>query len=158
MEDEEVKWKIGCFSCARAVDWGEHYICISRLQRLRSEDGEDKIVEAMASLQVCIYCAARSQFDNLIFYKEVPLLELEEAGFHWFVKHLAGSTEPWALSRGKDNCSLCSSPIRIGDHYTQVEIGEETMDESGHVEVISESLFSLATTCDSCAERYMVWL
>jgi hypothetical protein len=153
-----VKEKIGCFSCGRTVNYGEHYICISRLRRARIGDGNDDIVDAMASLQVCIYCAARSQSDNITFYREVPLLELEKAGFYWFVKKLAGSAESWTLRVQEENCSLCDSLIMKSDYYTQIEICKETQKQDGHIEVLPESISGLAIICDVCAKRFMVWL
>ncbi len=149
--------RIGCFSCNRTVDWGEYFICISRLRRIRSEQGDDEIVNAMASLQVCIYCVARAQFDSITIHNEVPLLELEKAGFYWFARRLAGNTEPWALSTGEHSCTLCRSAIKEGDCYTQIEISEEVAKHEGGIEVIPESISKLATICDSCAKKYMVW-
>ena len=148
--------RIGCFSCNRAIDWNERFVCISRLRRIRSENGADEIVGATASLQICIYCIARAQFEGITFHKEMPLLELEKAGFRWFAGRLAGSTEPWALD-AEDNCTLCRQPIRDGDYYTQIEANEELAKPEGSIEVIPQSISKLAIICDSCAKKYMVW-
>lgn len=148
---------IGCFSCNRAVDWGEHYICISRLRRIKSKRGDDEIVNAMASLQVCGYCTAKALLGNITFNKEVPLLELEIAGFYWFARRLDGSAEPWDLVTGENQCTLCKSLIRGGDYYTEINVTEEISEQEAPIEVISGSEYRLAVICESCAGKHMVW-
>jgi hypothetical protein len=152
-----VRERIGCFSCNRAVGWGEHFVCISRLRRVRSKQEDDEIVNALASLQVCSYCAARARLDKITLNKEVPLLELEIAGFYWFVRRLAGGAKPWGLIIQENNCSLCKSPIRDGDHYTQINISQEIAKQEGPIEVIPATERTLAVICDSCAGKRMVW-
>lgn len=139
------------------MGWGEHFVCISRLRRIKSKQGDDKIVNAMASLQVCSYCTAKALLDNITFNKEVPLLEIEIAGFHWFARRLAGGGEPWGLVTEENHCTLCKSPIKDGDHYTEINVTEGIPEQERPIEVISGSQYRLAVICDSCAGKHMVW-
>jgi hypothetical protein len=157
MKGASVREKIGCFSCNRAVGWGEHFVCISRLRRVRSKQGDDEIVNAVASLQVCSYCVARARLDKITFNEEVPLLEMEMAGFYWFVRRLAKGGEPWGLVAEENHCTLCKSPIKVGDHYTEINVTEEVPEQERPVEVLPEFEHRLAVICDSCAGKHMVW-
>jgi len=149
--------RISCFSCDRAVDWNEEYVCISRLRKLRSTHGNDEIVEAAASLQICTHCLSKALHGEITFRREVPLLKLEENALHWFAKRLIGSTLPWLARAEEGICDFCESQVMEGDYYTAIEISKEIAKQTGPIEVVPESLVRLATVCESCAKEYMLW-
>lgn len=83
------------------------------------------------------------------------MLKLEIEGFHHFVRYVAGKDVPWGPVPKEDSCSLCQNDIGIGDEYTLIEITKEYQNTE---EVRVLDVFPLAVLCESCAEKYMVWL
>lgn len=148
--DSPRTYKMACFSCDGTVEEAERYISISRLQKRKDRAGEDEIIEAWASLQICRNCAIIAE-SGPIPLSEVPirLLNLEEQGFYWFVRHQTGQREPWKYFVSENNCSICGSEIAPDQHYFLVEIAEEQTGKDGSVEQFERA--NLATVCGSCS-------
>ncbi len=151
--------RLACFSCGRSINDGENCFCISRRRQIKSDadEGGDQIIEAVASLQVCADCVAKASTQPMVFRAPpLPLLKLETNGFNRFATWLAGCTSCWEpMVEGRDSCSLCGAPVEGGDRYTRIELTREVHDV-GRVSV--KEAYALATICENCADKYLVWL
>lgn len=151
---------VTCFSCDRSIEHGEHYYCVSRIVKkrgARNPDG-DRAVDSFASLQVCADCRRCAETQPIAFgHAPVPLLRLEQEGFHRFARERGN----WASQRSSDapwdsTCSLCRTAIGRGKQYVAIELSEETSCHEG-VETLQVHA-QLARVCGPCSELYMVWL
>jgi len=79
-----------CFICDRSMDRGESFICISRrLEILQDREGSRKVIDAMASLQVCRECTLLSAHHRLNWAHKPKLVELEICGFYTYARLLS---------------------------------------------------------------------
>ena len=79
-----------CFICGREMDRGEEFTCVSRLLEM-CQGGEVKpsVIEAVASLQVCLPCTLLSAHHRLRWVHKPKLTGLEISGFDTYARLLA---------------------------------------------------------------------
>jgi len=88
-----------CFMCGRSMDRGEPFICVSRrLEAFEDREGTRRVIDAMASLQVCRRCTFLSAHHELRWAHKPKLTELEIWGFHIYARLLAD-----AVARAKSD-------------------------------------------------------
>lgn len=81
-----------CFICDRAMDRGEPSTCLSRLLETREGgDAKPSVVEAVASLQVCLACTLLSSHHRLEWAHKPKLIEIEIGGFYTYARWLANA-------------------------------------------------------------------
>jgi len=79
-----------CFICDRAVDRGEPLTCISRrLEICQDSQNNPSVIDAVASLQVCIPCTLLSVHHELRWVTTPKLLNIEMRGFYAYARLLA---------------------------------------------------------------------
>jgi hypothetical protein len=148
-----------CFSCRQIIEDGAPCFCISRVRCDRGGSRpQDKIVEATASLQVCLDCRNKAATEDIRWVDPpLPLLNLEKDGFRRFAREDRGT------GQGSDPaipechaCTLCQASIGIGDRYTRIELSEEIHGDTKVKTLAVHAL--LADVCEKCADQYMVWL
>ena len=153
------KGRLVCFSCNQTIEDGARCFCVSRVRCDRGGSRpEDKIVEATASLQVCLDCRMKAAIEDIRWVDPpLPLLNLEKDGFRRFAR------EDRSTCQGSDQsipechaCTLCRAPIGIGDRYTRIELSEEIHGDRKVKTLAVHAL--LADVCEKCAGQYMVWL
>jgi len=155
----ETKWIVGCFSCGSCIEDGRRYFCVQRVRRIRgdSDFNKDRILDVMASLQVCAPCMTKAATRDVIFQDvPVPMLNLEKEAVRKLAQSIvAGYPMKEPLTKSEDSCSFCHTPIGCGATYTMIEI-VGSMQEGTLCE--EELLAELAIVCEACAMKYMVWL
>ena len=79
-----------CFLCGRTMERGEAFTCVSRLQET-CEGSEVKagLIEAVASLQVCLPCTLLSAYHRLKWAYNPKLTGFEICGFYTYARLLA---------------------------------------------------------------------
>jgi len=81
-----------CFACGRSTKAGEPFVCVSRLWMVSQEDGcMTKVIDAVASLQVCIPCTRIAMHHRLRWTHESRLTYAEIHGFYIYSQLLAGA-------------------------------------------------------------------
>ena len=79
-----------CFACGRSTRHGEPFVCASRLWKV-CEEGQayQTVIDAVASLQVCIPCTIVAS-DHRLAWKSPPrVLRSEILGYYTFARRLA---------------------------------------------------------------------
>jgi hypothetical protein len=78
-----------CFICGRTMERGEAFTCVARLLEI-CEDSEVKlgVIEAVASLQVCLPCSLLSAHHRLKWAHNSKLTGLEICGFYAYARLL----------------------------------------------------------------------
>jgi DNA-directed RNA polymerase subunit RPC12/RpoP len=158
--DEEPKGKTACLACGDSIDDGQRYFCVQRLRRLRghSDFDNDETLDIMSSLQVCGPCMTKAETREIVLEeKPVPVLNLEKEA----VRKLARSLGSWRskedlTTKCEDSCHFCRRAIVEGDTYTRIEI-EDDVERGGAFER-KEVVAVLATVCEECGKKYMIWL
>jgi hypothetical protein len=152
--------KLTCFSCRRKIEKGEHHFCVSRLHQVRGDTekyDDDKVVEATASLQVCTDCMVRAATETIQFVElPLPVLNLEKEGLHRYARLLADRRGELAhAANTSSSCHFCSTAIKSGNNYTQIEVEEEG--EDAKCMQVKEKQ-TIGILCEECAQKYVVWL
>jgi hypothetical protein len=158
--DEEPQGKTACLGCGGSIDDGQRYFCVQRLRRRRGLLGfdEDETMDVMSSLQICGPCMTKAATGDLVLEeKPVPVLNLEKEA----VRKLARSLGSWhpkgeLTTKCEDSCHFCRKAIVKGDTYTRIEI-EDDVERGGAFER-KEVVAVLATVCEECGKKYMIWL
>lgn len=79
-----------CFICDRTMDRGESFTCISRrLEIYQDSQNNPSVIDAMASLQVCMTCTLLSAHHELRWVTTPKLLNIEVWGFYAYAGLLA---------------------------------------------------------------------
>ncbi len=149
-----------CYACGGEITTGEHYFCVSRSRQIRGDGDEskDEIVDAMASIQVCNACRVKAATQDVTFpsLPLLPTLALEKQSISRFARWRSLAGVAWKpVAKGRASCSLCQTPVAVGDTYTRVELREEVGEGKGAF--VKES-YTLAILCEKCAEKYLEWL
>lgn len=88
-----------CFICGRAMGRGEPFTCVSRLLETRKgSEGKPAVIEAVASLQVCLPCTLLSAHHRLKWAYTPRLTGFEICGFYAYARLLGE-----AISRAKSD-------------------------------------------------------
>ena len=91
-----------CFICGRAMDRGEKFTCVSRLLEIyQDSQGKPSVIDATASLQVCLPCTLLSARHSLRWTTRPRLTEIEVRGFYAYARLLAGT-----ISRAKSDTPM----------------------------------------------------
>jgi len=78
-----------CFICGRAMDRGEAFTCVSRLlETCEGSEGKPSVIEAVASLQVCLPCTLLSAHHGLKWAHNPKLTGVEIYGFYTYARLL----------------------------------------------------------------------
>ena len=79
-----------CFACGRSTNTNETFVCVSRLW-LMSGEGADfpTVIDAMASVQVCIPCTLIAARQELTWETKPKLVYSEMRGFYIYAQQLA---------------------------------------------------------------------
>jgi len=149
-----------CFACGRPIRSGERYFCISRIQQVKgdADENEDTIIDAWASLQVCAECKTQAATQDIafLFLPLIPVLSLEKKAISRYARRRAAAGNEWKpVKNGRDSCSLCQTPIAVGDNYTRVELAEEAENTEGVIHM--EEGYTLAILCEKCVKKYVEW-
>ncbi len=150
-----------CFACGGPIRSGDSYYCISRLHQVKgnSDESQDDIVNAMATIQVCEGCKTKAVTRDITFpfLPVLPTLNLEKQGVPRFARWQALMGVEWKpVAKGRGSCSLCQAPIAIGDRYTRVDVTEEAQSSEDAVE--AKESYTLAILCEEYRLKYMEWL
>jgi len=99
-----------CFICGKSMDRGETSICVSR--RWETSGGREgtkkvKVIDAMASLQVCRPCTLLSAHHELRWVHKPKLVDLEIRGFYTYARLLAD-----AIARMKSDTRVREASAR----------------------------------------------
>lgn len=79
-----------CFACGRSTESGEPFVCVSRLQQVLQETNtQPRVLDAVASLQVCIPCTLMASNRELDWKHKPKLLHSEIHGFYLYARSLA---------------------------------------------------------------------
>jgi len=97
-----------CFICGKSMDRGESFICVSRRWETSGDrEGTKKVIEAMASLQVCRPCTFLSAHHELRWVHKPKLVDLEICGFYTYARLLAD-----AIARMKSDTRVREASAR----------------------------------------------
>jgi len=78
-----------CFICGRAMDRGEAFTCVSRLlETCEGSEGKPTVIEAVASLQVCLPCTLLCAHHRLKWAHNPKLTGFEICGFYTYARLL----------------------------------------------------------------------
>ena len=81
-----------CFICGRAMDRGEKFTCVSRLLEIyQDSQGKPSVIDATASLQVCLPCTLLSARHSLRWATKPKLTEIEAGAFYVYARLLAAT-------------------------------------------------------------------
>lgn len=81
-----------CFICDKTMDKGEPFICLDRLLEVdEAGDAGPRVVDAGASLQVCLPCTLLSGYQRLEWATKPKLTGVEVWGFRTYARLLAES-------------------------------------------------------------------
>lgn len=110
-----------CFICDRAMDRGEAFTCMSRLLET-CEDNEVKprVIEAVASVQVCLPCTLLCAHHGLKWAHNPKLTGLETCGFYTYARLLSET-----ISRRRSDTRVQGEFLQRlcrGNHYLPVEL------------------------------------
>ena len=79
-----------CFICGKAMDRGDVFTCVSRLLEIcEGSEVKPSVIEAVASLQVCLPCTLLSAHHRLRWVHKPKLTGLEISGFDTYARLLA---------------------------------------------------------------------
>jgi hypothetical protein len=79
-----------CFICDRAMDNGEPFACVSRrVEICQDSQGKPSVIDATASLQVCLPCTLLSARRRLRWTTEPKLTAIEVQAFYAYASLLA---------------------------------------------------------------------
>jgi len=82
--------KYFCFACGASIEGGEPFVCVSRLwHTYKDGQAKEKIIDAIASLQVCIPCTLRASDHDLTWTSLPKLVDEEILGFYNYTQQLA---------------------------------------------------------------------
>lgn len=81
-----------CFACGKSMKPGESFVCVSRLWMVSMESRcMTKVIDAVASLQVCIPCTCIAAHHRLRWTHKSRLTYAEIHGFYIYSQLLAGA-------------------------------------------------------------------
>ena len=79
-----------CFLCGRGMERGESFTCVSRLlETWEGSEAKPSVIEAVASLQVCLPCTLLSAHHRLKWTHNPRLTEVEVQAFQAYARLLA---------------------------------------------------------------------
>lgn len=79
-----------CFLCDRTMETGEAFICVSRLlETCEGSEVKPRVIEAVASLQVCLPCTLLSAHHRLKWTHNPEVTGFEIRTFYTYVRLLA---------------------------------------------------------------------
>ena len=79
-----------CFACGRSTGHGEPFVCVSRLWKVSGGNESSRtMIDAVASLQVCIPCTILASDHRLDWNGRPRLLDSEIHGYYTFARLLA---------------------------------------------------------------------
>lgn len=79
-----------CFLCGRTMEEGESFTCVSRLlETCEGDKVKSSVIEAVASLQVCLPCTLLSARHRLRWATKPKITEIEAVAFYVYARLLA---------------------------------------------------------------------
>ncbi|MBM3117942.1 MAG: hypothetical protein FJ006_00060 [Chloroflexi bacterium] len=110
-----------CFICGKTMGEGELFTCASRLlQTCEGDKVKPKVIEAVASLQVCLPCTLLSAYDKLQWAHKPKLTKVELYSFYAYASLLAKSIT-WLKSDSRVQKEFMEHLIEETD-YLPVEL------------------------------------
>jgi hypothetical protein len=86
----------------------------------------------------------------------LPVLNLEKEGLHRYARLLADRRGELAhAANTSSSCHFCSTAIKSGNNYTQIEV-EEEVEDAKCMQVKEKQ--TIGILCEECAQKYVVWL
>ena len=113
-----------CFACDRSMRAGEPFVAVSRLWQI-SENGkaQGKVIDATASLQVCIPCTLAASTYKLNWKSKPKIVESEFNSFYIYARSLAD-----IITRSRsDACVDKRSLIEVLFLYENFDINSVTV-------------------------------
>ncbi|MFC2039860.1 hypothetical protein ACFLTW_01620 [Chloroflexota bacterium] len=115
-DDGDGKGGYCCFACGRSMNPGESFVCVSRLWQILGDGSiNTEVIDAVASLQVCIPCTLSASRINLKWTHQPQLVISEFHGFYAYASRMTDAIAGSKSDTRMDEWPSQNVPFSLGE-------------------------------------------